>query len=210
MSNNNLESSGAYATKKPVLSPKVDLRVQRTLEQIRDAFIALMLERPFDQITVSLLAQKARINRATFYRHYADIHDLADRLTDLMFVDTITHMNAQNEEERLASWQVMFDHVARYAAFYRALIGPGGVPGFRERVEAAVAEQMVRLLPAFGFAEDGLQMPLPLAVQYMAAAQVGFVKWWLENDMPFSSETAAGHLVNLHTYGGLWALGLAI
>lgn len=193
------------------MSPNVDLRVQRTLEQIRDAFMTLLLEKPFDQISVSELAQRARINRATFYRHYTDIHDLAARLTDLLFADTaVAHFDDQGGDSSAADWQILFDHVAQYAPFYRAMIGPGGIPGFRERVETAVAQQMASLLPAFGFDSANTHMPHALVVRYMATAQVGFIQWWLENDMPFSPETAANHLINLHLHGGSWALGLTI
>jgi hypothetical protein len=52
-------------------------------------------------------------------------------------------------------------------------------------------------------------MPQALAIHYLAAAQVGFIQWWLENEMPFPPETAAVYLVNLHQRGGSWALGLA-
>ena len=192
------------------MSQNVDLRVQRTLAQIRDAFMALLLEKPFDQISVSELAQRARINRATFYRHYTDIHDLAARLTDLLFADTVSQFDDQGGDSSAAEWQILFDHVAQFAPFYRAMMGPGGIPGFRERVETAVAQQMTQFLPAFGFDPANLQMPQALAVRYMAAAQVGFIQWWLENDMPFSPETAAAHLINLHLRGGSWALGLTI
>lgn len=190
------------------MSQNIDLRVQRTREQIRDAFMALLLEKPFDQISVSELAQRARINRATFYRHYTDIHDLAERLTDLLFAEMREPFNQQGGESSAADWQILFDHVAQYASFYRAMMGPGGIPRFRERVETAVANQMTHLLPAFGFDPAKRQMPQALAVHYMAAAQVGFIQWWLTNDMPFSPQTAAAHLINLHWHGGSWALGL--
>jgi AcrR family transcriptional regulator len=207
--NNGRSAANATKERKMTQNKQVDLRVQRTLERIRDAFMALLLERPFDQITVSALAKRARINRATFYRHYSDIHDLAARLTDLLFADTTAHFDGQEEGGEATDWAVLFAHVAEHAPFYRAMMGPGGIPGFRERVETAVAAQMTHLLPAFGFEEGRLQMPQALAIHYLAAAQVGFIQWWLENEMPFPPETAAVYLVNLHQRGGSWALGLA-
>jgi AcrR family transcriptional regulator len=186
----------------------VDLRSQRTREQIRDAFIGLLIERPFAQITVTALTQAARINRATFYRHYADIHDLAERLTDLLFADVTAELQAGVGENDAAHWTALFTHAAAYAPFYRAMLQPGGIPNFRQRVETAVAQQMREALPLLGFDGEQIQMPASLAVHYLAAAQVGFIQWWLENDMPFPPETAAVYLMNLHLNGGWWALGL--
>ncbi|MCA9972930.1 MAG: TetR family transcriptional regulator C-terminal domain-containing protein, partial [Anaerolineales bacterium] len=79
---------------------------------------------------------------------------------------------------------------------------------FRERVREAVEQQMVRLLRAND--QDGARsrMPLPLSVRYLAAAQVGFIQWWLEQGMPFPPAEAAAYLLQLHLHGGSWALGL--
>jgi AcrR family transcriptional regulator len=224
----------------PNKDSQVDLRIQRTREQIRDAFINLLLERPFAQITVTAVAEAARINRATFYRHYHDIHDLAAQLTDLLFADVVTQgvgtqgvdtpgvgtagvgtpdvgtpdvgtpFENDTEPGHAANWEALFIHVAAYAPFYRAMLQPDGIPGFSQRVEAAVAQQMSDLLPLFGFDERQAAMPTALAVRYMAAAQVGFMQWWLENEMPFPPETAAVYLVDLHQRGGAAALGLPL
>jgi AcrR family transcriptional regulator len=194
----------------PNKDSQVDLRIQRTREQIRDAFINLLLERPFAQITVTAVAEAARINRATFYRHYHDIHDLAAQLTDLLFADVVTPFENDTEPGYAANWEALFIHVAAYAPFYRAMLQPDGIPGFSQRVEAAVAQQMSDLLPLFGFDERQAAMPTALAVRYMAAAQVGFMQWWLENEMPFPPETAAVYLVDLHQRGGAAALGLPL
>jgi AcrR family transcriptional regulator len=193
----------------PNKDSRLDLRIQRTREQIRDAFINLLLERPFAQITVTAVTQAARINRATFYRHYHDIHDLAAQLTDLLFVDVVTQFESDTAPDHAANWEALFIHVAAYAPFYRAMLQPDGIPGFRQRVETAVAQQMSDLLPLFGFDERQATMPTALAIRYMAAAQVGFMQWWLENEMPFPPETAAVYLVDLHQRGGVAALGLS-
>lgn len=190
------------------MSSNADLRVQRTLALIRDAFMELVVARGFENVTVSAIAAQAQINRATFYRHYTDIYDLAERLTDLLFAGVTARFADSAASAGAESWQVLFEHVAEYAAFYRAMIAPGGIPGFRERVQETVAQQMAHTLPAFGYNPEQARLPPALAIRYMAAAQVGFVQWWLENEMPFSPETAALHLIALHQRGGIWALGM--
>lgn len=59
-----------------------NLQSQRTDKMIRDAFIALLKQKDFKNITVTEIAQKAMINRQTFYCHYSDKYDLADQLTE--------------------------------------------------------------------------------------------------------------------------------
>lgn len=231
------EQTAAYAAHRQELSHNTgratDVRSLRTRIQIRDALMALLLEGNFDQITVSALVKRAGINRATFYRHYSDIYDLAHRLTEVLFMDVEAHLAAVYRDEKLEphqsgsvaggglppqqresridpghGWEILFEHVAEYAQFYRAMLQPGGIPGFRARVEAVVEAQMLALLPSYGFRPEASRIPVALAVRYLAAAQVGFVQWWLEHDMPFPPVEAARHLLTLHVMGGTWALGL--
>ena len=189
------------------MSPKVDPRTRRTQLLIRDAFIELLIEQGFDQITVSAITKRANINRATFYRHYTDIHDLASRLTDLLFGDVATQFNERLDRNNVENWAALFEHVAQYAAFYRAMISQNGIPGFRDRVQASVENEMLKQLEVSGVETEQAKIPISLTIRYLAAAQVGFMQWWLENDMPFRPLEAADYLMNLHTHGGLWALG---
>lgn len=57
-----------------------DLRVLKTRRAIQDAFVDLVLSEGFERITVSELAKRAMINRQTFYKHYLDKYDLAEKM----------------------------------------------------------------------------------------------------------------------------------
>ena len=53
-------------------SLRVDPRVTRTRKLIRDALTSLLAEKSFGAINVQDVAERATINRATFYAHYTD------------------------------------------------------------------------------------------------------------------------------------------
>jgi len=57
---------------------RLDPRVKRTRNLILRAFNELLAEKGFDAITVQDIAEKAEINRATFYAHFADKYALLD------------------------------------------------------------------------------------------------------------------------------------
>ena len=185
-----------------------DRRIRRTQLLIRDAFMALLIERGFDKVTVQSIAERANINRATFYRHYRDKFDLAEQFTKILFADVTAQLESDTNRNSTERWQILFEHVAQYALFYRTMLGRGGIPGFADLVRATVEEQLTAQLPQMGFSVERLQMPLPLPIRYLAAAQMGLIQWWLENEMPFSPAQAADYLIKLHLYGASWALGL--
>jgi len=59
---------------------RVDPRITRTRKLIRDALTSLLAEKSFEAITVQDVAERATINRATFYGHYTDKFALLDAL----------------------------------------------------------------------------------------------------------------------------------
>ena len=70
----------------------LDPRVKRTRGLILGAFESLIAERGFESISVQDVADKAQINRATFYAHFADKYALLDY--------TISHKFMQEIEKR--------------------------------------------------------------------------------------------------------------
>lgn len=59
-----------------------DLRVQRTKKAIKTAFIELVNEEGFTDVTIKGIAEKASINRQTFYNYYQDKYDLTEQLNN--------------------------------------------------------------------------------------------------------------------------------
>ena len=58
---------------------RLDPRVKRTRSLILAAFDELLPEKGFQSLTVQDITNKAEINRATFYAHFADKYDLLDQ-----------------------------------------------------------------------------------------------------------------------------------
>lgn len=53
-----------------------DIRIIKTKENIQNTFINIMAEQDLEKITVKAITSRARINKSTFYRNYADKYDL--------------------------------------------------------------------------------------------------------------------------------------
>src|SRR5689334_7156318 len=66
----------AEQKKKASGGKKTDRRILRTRDRLGDALIALIQEKPFDQVTVQEVLDRAGVGRSTFYLHYRDKDDL--------------------------------------------------------------------------------------------------------------------------------------
>lgn len=67
----------------------MDLRVKRTLKNIKESFYQLRKRKPIEKISVKELSEMAMINKATFYLHYKDVYDLSDKLENELVSDII-------------------------------------------------------------------------------------------------------------------------
>ena len=72
--------------------PRVDPRILRTRQLIKDALIDLLQEMEISKITVNRIAERATINRVTFYLHYNDIQDMLEKMAQEMAEDIETIM----------------------------------------------------------------------------------------------------------------------
>lgn len=172
-----------------------DLRVQRTHKLILDALIELTVERGFSSVTVSAITKYAKINRATFYRHYQDKFDLLDKYAQAVYelLDAPSETKSPRTSKGLTSQTApglvrLFEHIRSNSRFYRVMLGKNGDPAFTEKIRQYIYERIRRSLP------DGLlkdKTLLDLYLSYSSSASVGTVVWWLEHEMPYSPEEMA-------------------
>ena len=57
-----------------------DRRHARTERRIREAFTELVMEKNVDKITIKELAERADIDRKTFYLHYSSVWDVLEEI----------------------------------------------------------------------------------------------------------------------------------
>lgn len=63
-----------------LITGKEDLRVQKTIAAIKEAFEGLICEKDYADITVTELCARSRINKKTFYHYYPTLDDLLAEL----------------------------------------------------------------------------------------------------------------------------------
>ena len=107
---------------------KTDRRILRTRDTLGDALVALMHEKPFDEITVQEVLDRAGVARSTFYIHYRDKDDLF--LSDVEdFLGKISTALKRHgaDPKRLAPVAEFFTHIREWHQFYETLVESGKV-----------------------------------------------------------------------------------
>ncbi|WP_251037302.1 TetR/AcrR family transcriptional regulator [Paenibacillus albidus] len=75
-----------------------DPRFLCTRQLIREAFRDLLRDKGFDAITIKDIAQRATINRATFYAHYEDKYALLEKITEQAYQEMIPEQVVEAQE----------------------------------------------------------------------------------------------------------------
>ena len=116
----------------------VDRRVKKTKRQLRQALMHLMTEKPFRSISVRELADRADINRGTFYIHYKDVGDLLQQLEDEMAERLITvcckHAHSSGEDSAFPYLADLYHFAKDNADLCLVLLGPNGDRAYTERI----------------------------------------------------------------------------
>ena len=199
---------------------QTDLRIRRTHRFLQEAMIELITEKGFDAITVGDIAERAMINRATFYRHYQDKYDLVVTI----FEEAANHLMedmkplhkdidlAEKEENLLEIWNQLFEHVAEHARLYRAMLGKNGSPWFAARMREHIIKLILereRLWKQQAGPRPQLDpaMPQELPVIQISHVLIGTIVWWLESEKNYTPRQMATWFYRFAFYGYLSARG---
>lgn len=163
-----------------------DARQVRSRKALNDALLALLEEKPFDQLTIREITARAGTGYATFFRHYptkeALLADVAsDEIADLLS-RTIPILYETSSYE---STRAVCAHVAEHAMLWSALL-TGGAAGM-------VRDEFIR--QARGLADEAVSrndwLPSDLGVVHGTGSTIDILAWWLAQggDRPASAHT---------------------
>lgn len=169
-----------------ILKPrqKIDRRVLRSRDRLGGAMIRLMQEKPFDEITVQEVLDRAGVSRTTFYAHYRDKEDLF--LSDVdEFLEGAAAMLSRSKDPsgRVAPVHEFFAHVAEGRKLYDALVAAGRIDDFMELARGHFARGIERRLAD---SERGREMEparLSALAHALAGAMLSLLSWWINRDM---------------------------
>ena len=183
-------------------TPRVDPRILRTRQLIKDAFIDLLQEMEINKITVNRIAERATINRVTFYLHYHDIQDLMEKMAQEMAEDiecimlsTTTNMKSAEEIDSLKLVNLL-EHIAENAKFYKVVLSSTRTPIFTERLLKILTKSITErteidsLLATTDIQKD-------IAIWHGSSALIGTIVAWLRKDMPYTPQFLAKQMYML-------------
>jgi AcrR family transcriptional regulator len=157
-----------------------DRRVRRTREALRDALLALLVERGWDDIDVQALCVRADIGRSTFYLHFPNKEallrgSLADLRQALRERASGPQPGTAAAAVPLAFLGGLIAHVHAQQQVFRALLGRRSGQIVQERFREMLVELVEQDL---GLPPDA-DWPARAGAHCLAGALFQLLVWWL-------------------------------
>ncbi|MFD1672914.1 TetR/AcrR family transcriptional regulator [Agrilactobacillus yilanensis] len=198
------------------MAKKQDLRVIRTRKMIVDAFIKLVQENGFENLTVQEIADEAMINRATFYAHFKDKQDLyhyvfsfaLDSIKEVLSIEILTtdhKVDISNVENMLSRF---FRLAQDNRGFFKILTSSNNTTTLTETLRSVLQERYAEIFDNLEIKQGQTLIPTSFIIDYMTSIFVGILHWWLNNNSDFSPEHMAKLVIQLIANGHLTVMGV--
>jgi AcrR family transcriptional regulator len=167
-----------------------DRRVQKTEALLREALAALIREKPYDDIVIKEILDRANVGRSTFYAHFRDKDDLLlsgiqDMLRSARPAGGVR--GPAKPCERLVWFSLpIFEHIEQHRRTGGATMGSRGRLAMHEHLQHAIAELIeddVRTTLHRSRRKESPASP-ELLVRWIASTFVLVLNWWVESDSP--------------------------
>jgi AcrR family transcriptional regulator len=154
-----------------------DRRIQRSLGALRNALLELLVEKPFEQISITELTSRAGLSYTTFFRHFDSKETLlndvaAELIQDLLNVSVPVVSRAGS----LESCRALCSYVHERRDLWRSLL----IGGASDIMQAEFVRQARQWTQRSEWRHAWL--PVDLSTLWSARGTIHILSWWLEDD----------------------------
>ena len=173
-----------------------DRRIQKTEALLREALAGLVREKPYDDIVVKEILDRANVGRSTFYTHFRDKDELLlSGIHDMLRPAPPaggSHLPAKPSDRILWFSLRILEHIETHRRSGGATMGARGRSVMHEHLQHAVTELIedeVGTALRYSRRSAGHFSP-ELLVGWIASTFVLVLNWWVESDSALSASEA--------------------
>jgi len=174
----------------------LDNRVRYTKMVLQQALLKILQKKHIDKVTIKELCEEAKVNRGTFYLHYATPNDLLMEI-EQQFIDEnmarfTPYFNDGYETSYLA---VLFTGIFKNKDLCKIIMGKNGNPRFMERINELLRPYVVdgwcKEFPRYS--KDDLDY----VFDFVFSGSMRLILNWIEDNHGMTTEELARRLDRL-------------
>lgn len=179
---------------------KMDRRIKRTRKLLNNALEELIAEKPYDEITVQEIAERADVGHRTFYRRYADkdallVDVMGNALSEFQELLVIPSSFLQTTDDPVSTAQEngrrLFEYVHKHERLFRVLFQARPIVN-QAILDLARQNTIHKLRELVNEAESPI--PFPIVANHLIASIVAMIRFWLDAEQPYSAEEMGKYL----------------
>ncbi len=184
---------------------KQDLRVEKTLSSLTDAFLVLIKEKPLEKLSVTEICTLAKVSRVTYYNYFQDVFSQYDYLKKIYFdssreffrYEGSVQPGREETVELLTDWLNVLDE-GDLGEIFAAIVRTQGVLGFLEEYHREIGRSVVGSLDEnrdFVTPED---METELVILFCEGGWTTLIlKWLTEEKRTYTSRQIAECIIDM-------------
>ena len=195
-------------------SETTDRRARRTRKALRDAFVALVLERGYDRLTVEDITERADVARPTFYAHFPHKEDLLTSVFTELIGDLASRLAFDSGPwtvVRTTLVEELYRHANEFRDLYRVCLSGAGEGRGRSAYFAVVAQaaerNYVHRMTTLGTVP---RVPVEVMARAAAGMHLSLLESWLDGTLDYELEELVRMQLNLLVAGISWGQGMSI
>ena len=161
-----------------ILNGTEDLRVQKTIEAIKNTFEELICEKDFEKITVKELCDRARINKKTFYTYYPTLDDLLAELQMEIsgtYIEQIKNFRLPEDIDKLT--RAFFEYSTAQGRAYEKITVSGSYNYIRQKMINNVKNETWSKSAKFNKMDE---FSRNILLEYVNTTTINIYKEWVE------------------------------
>ncbi len=166
------------------------MRAQRSRRWLQDALLQLMKEKPFREIQITEIADRAQVSRPTFYLHYHSKEELLLSQVDGVFAEFYNELLdaiAGGFYDRKTYSVLLFQFWERYAETLRLIIQADIHEEFKQYLQKYFSLAITQLAVWNGKSKaDG--QTIEFVADFVTGGAYMLLTKWILREMPYSAE----------------------
>jgi len=170
---------------------KNNTRYKMSSEKIETAFLSLLNNHRYEDISISQICKQANINRSTFYCHYNDINDLIIKIENKFAKGTANIFNYGERQTHEAIVE-MFTFIKANKYFYKAFLN---IP-YITFAESNTKTEILKNIGEKYNIDKSKRMGLYYRASFFGAGIKEMCRLWIEGDCKETPEEMATLLID--------------
>ena len=182
--------------KEVVIMDNLDNRVRFTKTVLQQALLKIIKTKHIDKVTIKELCEEAKVNRGTFYLHYATPNDLLMEIEQQFIDENMAQFSPYFHEGYKTSYMAkLFSGILKNRDLCRIIMGKNGNPRFVERIQNMLRPSIIDgwclEFPAYR------RVDLEYIYDFIFAGSMRLILNWIEDDNGLSTAELANRLDRL-------------